>query len=488
MPTADKWKSLREETLQNLDIRAKYEEFRVVFTGKVSGSGWAECYAFGRDDKSPSAGVNLTTGLYKDFTGETLSIFDFMAQFGHAESWQDAQEKLAKAVGLAKKIPKKARPKRIEDSLGFTKTVNVVSLIPLARKYGINVQPIIMPGVRLAQYPANSPEPQIVCAFPIYDSQAMLEQPPVGYVIQDPTGRPINVYQGPDLPPRPEKRIVLGTTGILNKFALEHWEKAERIYKVEGLSDMLTLQDFIPEEYREKHLVITNACGTDDSAPAWGLANHCVGKEIVIIHDADVPGQYGNSKDQSGGAQRWVKALKSVAKSVKNVQLPYEVASKHGKDLRNYITEPGRKYSDLLELVVGTKDEVEQRADSPAAEDSAPNSESEIILNRLGLIVLGHHPDNSARISMMSTQSKRRLEIRDSSKYSYIQMLTDIGPLAKTEIDSGADPSPAKISIQKLREAIAEVAHARRLCRESAIGTGIWNIGDRLNPVRHCCC
>ena len=46
----DAWKALREEILQNLDIRGKYEEFGVKFTGKVSSKNWAECYAFGRDD------------------------------------------------------------------------------------------------------------------------------------------------------------------------------------------------------------------------------------------------------------------------------------------------------------------------------------------------------------------------------------------------------------------------------------------------------
>ena len=479
MSKVDAWKALREETLQNLDIRAKYEEFGVKFTGKVSSKNWAECYAFGRDDKSASAGVNLTTGLYKDFTGETHSIFDFMGQFGMAESWQDAQEKLAKSVGLAKKIPKKAKAKRVEDSLGFTNKVNVASIVPLARQYGINPQAILMTGVRLARYPANSSEPQIVCAFPIYDAVAMLEEQVQSYVAQDPTGRPIGVYQGPDLPPKPEKRIVIGTTGILNKWALEHWEKAERIYKVEGLSDMLVLQNFIPEEFREKHLVITNACGADDSTPAWGLANHCVGKEIVIIHDADIPGQYGTAKDQSGGAQRWIKALKGAAKSLKNVQLPYEVASKHGKDLRNWINEPGRKYADLLELVVATKDEVTGALidGTGAVTERTP---TQVILDRLGIAVLGHMADRGQTIVIFNFEMKRRFYIPDIDKFTYNKALISIGELAKSELDPSPEPSPAKIGMKDLRESIAYEACGRRVSRESAIGVGIWEINNKL--------
>jgi hypothetical protein len=482
MSKVDAWRQLREEILQNLDIRRAYEEYGVKFTGKISASNWAECHAFGREDKSPSAAVNLTTGVYKDFAGDRASIFDFMVANNISPSWQEAQEELAKKCGLAKKIPKKAKAKRTQDVLGFTNTFNIVSVVPLARMYGIEPRIIAMTGARIARYPANAQEPQIVCAFPIYSPISMLETPPDSYVLQSGSGKPIMVYQGPDAPQKPEKRIVVGTTGILNRFALENWEGAERIYKVEGPSDMLAMQYFIPEELWDKHLVITNACGCDDGAPAWELANHCVGKEIIIIHDADVPGQFGTGKDQSGGAQRWIKAIKSTAKILKNVQLPYEIAAKHGKDLRNWIAEEGRKYSDLLELVTATKDEVTGTVETGTGATSLL-TETAKILNRLELVVLGHDPERSVKIHLLNQRLRRHFEVPDISKYNYIAMLVDIGDLAQTEIDPSPEPSAAKISVNKLREAIAYEASERRLSRTTAIGTGFWGLGDKLIMV-----
>ena len=479
MPKVDAWRQLREEILLNLDVRAAFESWGLKFTGKVSSSNWAECRAFGREDKSPSAAVNLTTGVYKDFAGDRASIFDFMVAHNIAPSWQEAQEELAKKCGLAKKIPKKAKAKRTQDVLGFTNTFNLASVVPLARQYGIDPQVIAMMGARMARYPASSQEPQIVCAFPIYSPISMLDSPTDSYVLQSGSGQPIMVYQGPDVPAKPEKRIVVGTTGILNKFALENWATAERIYKVEGLSDMLVLQNFIPDEYRTKHLVITNACGCDDGAPAWELANHCVGKEVIIIHDADVPGQFGNGKDQSGGAQRWVKALKATAKVLKNVQLPYEIQSKHGKDLRNWIAEEGRKYSDLLELVAKTKDDANGNIEN-AASAATERTLAQVILDRLELVVLGHDPDRSTKIHMMNLRLRRRFEIPDISKYAFTAMLVDLGSVARSEIDDGPDPSPAKVSVKQLKDAIAETASERRLSRGTAAGTGCWEMGGEL--------
>jgi hypothetical protein len=479
MSKVDAWRQLREEILQNLDIRRAYEEYGVKFTGKISASNWAECHAFGREDKSPSAAVNLTTGVYKDFAGDRASIFDFMVANNISPSWQEAQEELAKKCGLAKKIPKKAKAKRTQDVLGFTNTFNLVSIVPLARQYGIEPQTIAITGARIARYPANAQEPQIVCAFPIYSPISMLETPPDSYVLQSGSGKMIMVYQGPDAPQKPEKRIVVGTTGILNRFALENWASAERIYKVEGLSDMLVLQNFIPEEYRTKHLVITNACGCDDGAPAWELANHCVGKEIIIIHDADVPGQFGNGKDQSGGAQRWIKALKSTARVLKNVQLPYEIAAKHGKDLRNWIAEEGRKYSDLLELVTATKDEVTGAVETGTGATSL-RTPTQQLLDRLSLIVLGHMEGRGTSIIVFHQKLMRRFEITDIDKYTYNKMLTTIGDDARTEIDPAPEPSTAMIGVNKLKEAIAYEASGRRISRASAIGLGIWEINGKL--------
>lgn len=485
----DAWKALREDIISNLDIRREYENFGIKFTGKTTSKGWAEAHAYGRDDSTPSAGVNLETGVYKDFTGSTMNIFDFMVHAGKASDWQDAQQQLAKTAGLGARIPKKARAKRPDELLGFNKTFVVASVMGLCRKYGVKPDVLEKTGVRIARYPAKSPQPQIVLAFPIYSPISLLEQPPESYVVQaSGENEMINVYQGPTAPPRPEKRIVLGTTGILNRFALENWQTAERIYKVEGLSDMLTLQNFIPEELRKKHIVITNACGADDGGPAWELAAHCSGKEFVIIHDADVPGQFGTSRDKTGGAQRWVSALKPVAKSVKNVQLPYEVQLKHGKDLRDWIGEPGRTYADLEELVRLTPPEEVQGSGSAAGAsgDSEPTELSEFQkdLNRLGLTVLGRRTSGTKTIiSVHSKGNRRTFEIPDIDRWTYLNALTELGGVAERELTDDAEKHPLRLTIQQVRKAIAYEASDRLIDSTSTLGLGAWEVNGELIMV-----
>lgn len=482
--SADKWKDLRELTLKNLpDIRKVYEDFGLKFTGKISSKSWAECHAWGREDSNPSAAVNLETGVYKDFAGQTMNIFDFMAHCGKVATWQDAQTELAKMAGLGSKIPKKSKAKRPDEVLGFTQKFNPGSTLGLCKKYGVRPDILEMTGARIARYPANSAQPQVVVAFPIYSPISLLEQPPESYVIQNSYGEPLMVFQGPESPPRAEKRITLGGTGVLNRWALEHWEKAERIYKVEGVSDMLVMQQFIPPELREKHIVITNACGTDDSTPPFYLAPHCSGKEIIIIHDADIPGQFGTGKDKTGGAQRWITAMRPAARVLKNVQLPYEIQQKHGKDLRDWINEPGRTYADLQELVSKTSDI--QKTD-PTIQDDGKGAtreltKSELILHRLQIAVLGHRQaGRTARITCYSYTKRKTFEIVDINKKSRNDLLTDLGEVVKVWISDPENPDPMKHSISEVREAIAYEASHRILDADSSVGIGFWHINGKM--------
>src|ERR1019366_4167548 len=90
-----------------------------------------------------------------------------------------------------------------------------------------------------------------------------------------------------------------------------------------------------------KYLVISNSQGTLEGVKTeWIVA--LTGKKVIIVHDADRPGQIG--------ANRWVHALAGKASEVRNVQLPYEVVESHGKDLRDYFKD-GNTLGDWLDLV-----------------------------------------------------------------------------------------------------------------------------------------
>src|SRR5262249_3911185 len=139
---------------------------------------------------------------------------------------------------------------------------------------------------------------------------------------------------GNPLPPLREgegRKKILTTPGshggLMNAFALERISTAEVIWKVEGVTDMLALQSSIPHELRDLHIVLTNSGGCSES-PKDAWAELLKGKRICVSHDADRPGQTG--------AAKWVRSLAGVASKVVNVQLPYDVAPNHGKDLRDY--------------------------------------------------------------------------------------------------------------------------------------------------------
>ncbi len=478
MSKKDAWKALREEIISRIDIRKVYETWGVKFSGSVSSKNWAECHAIDREDSSPSAGVNLTSGIYKDFAGETLSIFDFAVKHGKAADWEEAHKILAKEAGVAAKLPKKKKPDRAKEVLGLGSVISPASIKLLATQLKIGLKIIPMTGARIASYPKNAREPQMVAAFPIFDPVNLMDSPVESYVIQSGVCEPIYLFRGVGHMPKQEKRIIVGTTGILNEWALKHWDTAEVVYKTEGLSDMLCLQNLIPEELRTKHVVITNAAGCDDGSPVWGLAPHCVGKRVVIIHDRDVPGQYGTAADKSGGATRWVRALVNRAKSVRNVQLPYEMSPNHGKDLKDWIHE-GHTYDDLLKLVEETPEEVVAVSEEDKSPEKPEESEELAILRRLNIGVMSckQSAKNGTVIEMFNYSRNAVFFIRGIKSYSYQDMLVDFFETAKSEVEENDGIIGPKLSVRQVRNAIAVEAGKKHEIRKR-VGLGVWYLGE----------
>ncbi|MGL6194773.1 MAG: primase-helicase zinc-binding domain-containing protein, partial [Thermoguttaceae bacterium] len=117
--------------------------------------------------------------------------------------------------------------------------------------------------------------------------------------------------------------------------------KADTIFKVEGITDLLKLDGIIIDAKAERYAVITNSNGCNEN-PTSEIIELFRGKTVIVIGDADTPGQ--------NGAEKWASAIASVAKQVKNVQLPFDVTADHGKDLRDYFFD-GHSFDDLLQLV-----------------------------------------------------------------------------------------------------------------------------------------
>ena len=118
------------------------------------------------------------------------------------------------------------------------------------------------------------------------------------------------------------------------------------IFKTEGPTDLLAL---ISAGLRPGESACCNVhgCGEDPRNTPW-LLDFVRGQDVVVIHDADKPGQAGAVEIE--GRPGWAKWLAKTAATSRLAQLPYAVTETHGKDLRDFFAE-GRTRADFDDLV-----------------------------------------------------------------------------------------------------------------------------------------
>ena len=112
---SDKWKEATQQVLLALDLKAEYAALGLRLAGdKPRQTGWLPAHAMGREDRTPSAEINIgdgpARGRYRDFgngTTESLSLFDFAALYGPAADWKEARNHYAKKAGI--KLPRGAK-------------------------------------------------------------------------------------------------------------------------------------------------------------------------------------------------------------------------------------------------------------------------------------------------------------------------------------------------------------------------------------------
>jgi hypothetical protein len=99
--------------LSQLDIAAEYEAMGVVFTKAAPGAhGWRECRAIGREDRRPSAAVNIQTGHYKDHGagGEFLSFWDFAVKYGRLGDFKAVLDHYEQKAGCSAPPARPSKP------------------------------------------------------------------------------------------------------------------------------------------------------------------------------------------------------------------------------------------------------------------------------------------------------------------------------------------------------------------------------------------
>ena len=353
---------ITREILDRLDIASEYESLGLRLRGEPRASGMISCYAYGRDDHSPSAWINIRSGCYGDSGGRnaaayTMSLFDFAVRAGRFPDWKAARAAYAEKAGVKIGREKKSKGDDKTDwreKLEFQSWDTQGNDILAARwcmkvKPGVTVEAIKAAGGVLAYYPCFVDRKtgekkkhrgcKQVIAIPCY-GQWFLEADPVAWVIWDVTGQEFDVTPKDTPPTEPRqmaKMISVGPTahtlmGLSSLMLLcdpERRAGVKLVWKVEGPADMLALWSVVPEEERESVAIVTAAGGaTSDVAPHQ--AKILAGLRVAVVPDRDTAGVVG--------AEKWCRALDGLTAETLVVDLPWDVAPSHGRDVRDFLT------------------------------------------------------------------------------------------------------------------------------------------------------
>ncbi len=323
------WSDTARSILEAIDVPAVYREMGLEFKDKASAKGWLTVV------NNLSAAVCIegeAKGRYRDLggAGESMSLFDYAVAHGGYGDWREARKAFAALAGV--KLPKGSEPKRPIDYLDFQPWRPEIGYVYCQQKDPlIATRSLIECGAQYATYPnfIRSELRQSVIALPGYGSGGV-DLDPVGWILLAANGQMIEKWEGKDSPPTPVKTLAVKESKpcLLNKFAISRLAGAEVVWKVEGITDMLALQSCIPAALKDKHVVLTNGFGAVESVrDEW--VRMLAGKRVLVIGDADTPGQTG--------AMKWLAALHGKC-DVRNVRLPFKVKDSHGEDVRDALT------------------------------------------------------------------------------------------------------------------------------------------------------
>ncbi len=411
-----------------------------------------------------SAGAVLCSHCFSKKNGDGFAAVGWMLNIG----FPDAKERIAEHLGLA--APEKVDP---ASKLNFTPWSSELAAFFCAYKVGVTEEAMLACGARHAMH---------------YDRK-VVALPIIGLESNDPVGWVLAGYKGDDrgVPrynPKTKEmsfvksKVTYGSdeAGLLGRHGVERLKTPglpELVWKVEGISDLLALQAAIPENLRDRHLVVTNPKGSKET-PKWqaALVGVC---NCNVLHDADEPGQ--------AGAVKWSRSIAAQAADgviVKNVQLPYPITGEKGKDLRDWLAE-GYSYGDLLTLAdQWPAVAVVKNADGEAEISDEDFPVQEQILKKLQLEVL--YEDEGGAIRVFSTHAKKSSIIKQVERLKKETMVQMCGGPAKLYISKDPD-GETTFNMEDVREAIALAASKRR-GKSDERGIGIWQgLDDQQNQT-----
>jgi hypothetical protein len=360
------YREIDREILSQLDVRAELAG-RVKFTkAEPNADGWLECHAIDRPDESPSAAVcvqsaNGAIGRYRDLggSGTSCSFWDLTVKLSMFPDWKRARAHYAAKTGIVIPVIGGSVPKR-----GLLEKVERVAdgisneIIECWSQSKPPITPAVAKRARavVCRWPAGiRGDRQFRCIGFLAYRDANFSKP-CALILYRADGKPFPPTQ--KLGTRKTHLVGGSRDGWLIVGGKAILDSATLVWKVEGIGDALALAQVLPDG----HAVVTNVCG------ATGAANlPCemfAGKRVLVIGDADRPGQEG--------AIRFASKVAQFAEMVRLVRLPFEVTEDHGKDVRDFFNQGGT--IDQLEEFVAASIQA-TKTESACTEQSGSNNQ-----------------------------------------------------------------------------------------------------------------
>lgn len=273
----------------------------------------------------PSRGAVRCSHCFSHECGDFFAAVAWMRGI----DFMEAAKVVAEKVNVAVPGGKKPTP---ETQFVKGKWNDVLASMWLLTKPGIDLDAIKRLGAEIGDYKSI---PTI--AFPVI-GQSLDRSKPVGWIMYALSGTTLPKYNrrddgGWDVEQVKCKVSFNCGVGIVGN--IDEIKASKTVWKLEGTPDVAAFLSWgIPEV-----TAFTNSNGAEQHCAEW-IAELVAGKEVLVVGDADKPGQ-------KGADGKWGPALAKTAGNCHVVRLPYPIAETHGKDLRDFKNE-GADYGALL--------------------------------------------------------------------------------------------------------------------------------------------
>jgi P4 family phage/plasmid primase-like protien len=269
-------------------------------------------------------GACLCNQCLTEKNGDGIAVVQWLTGWSFGETISA----IAKYCSVKPLKSKKADPAELLEWLPWNETLAGLWCL---KKKPIKTDAIKRIGGRFARYRSQF----TVIAIPVWGA-SLDEQPAVGWIIYRPDGR--ELPKGPkDAVEWVKVKLVEGSgQGVVCN--PRTFDCEGELWKTEGSTDLLTLLSVDPEAS-----AFTTANGATEKPLDW-IVKLCEGRDVIVIHDADKPGQDGATWIVSrDGSKRpgWCPKLAEMAGSVRNLTLPFEIQANKGQDIRDYFVGGG---------------------------------------------------------------------------------------------------------------------------------------------------